>query len=137
MSSTISSGPERSASVTELVSGIVGDVQDLGMQHLALFRNEIKQDIRKATDAASSLAVGFAVLQLGGFLICLTAVHLLSQLAPNLSLWLCYGIVAAVITAVGAIAVFYGVNRLQNRDPVSNQTALAMKEDAQWLTKPK
>lgn len=134
MSTTISPGPQNGSSVTELVSGIVGDVQDLGMQHLALFRNEVKQDLRKATDAGSSLAVGLAVAQVGGLLICLMLVHLLSQLAPNLSLWLCYGIVGTVVVVLGAIAVQNGINKLQSVDTLSGPAAKVMKEDAQWLT---
>jgi len=137
MSTTTSSGPNGSPSVTELVSGIVGDVQDLGMQHLALFRNEVKEDVRKASDAAASLAIGLAVAQVGGLLICFMLVHLLSTLAPHLSLWSCFGIVGAVVVGLGAIAVAHGINKLKSVETLSNQTAQMMKDDARWLTQPK
>ena len=137
MSTTISSGPNGSPSVTELVSGIVGDVQDLGIQHLALFRLEIQEDLKKATNAALSLAVGLAVAQVGGLLICLMLVHLLSHLAPNLALWICYGIVGTVIVGLGAISVVTGINKLKSVETLSDQTAQIIKDDAQWLTKPK
>jgi uncharacterized membrane protein YqjE len=137
MSTTLSHPPGVEPSVTELVSGIVGDVQDLGLQHLALFRNEIKQDLNKATDAASSLAAGLAVVQVGFLLICLMLVHLLSQMVPSLSLWACYGLVGAVVIGLGAIAVFSGVTKFQSVEALSEHTAQAMKEDTKWLTNPK
>jgi hypothetical protein len=137
MSTTISSGPGGTPSVTELVSGIVGDVQDLGMQHLALFRREVKADLQKTADAGVSLAVGLAVAQVGGLLLSLMVVHLLQSLAPGLSLWSCYGIVGALIVALGVVAVLVGVNKLKGVNPLSDQTAQAMKEDAEWLTTPK
>jgi len=134
MSATVPTGSNTGPSVTQLVSGIVGDVQDLGMQHLALFRHEIKEDIRKATEAGSSLAVGAAVLQLGGFLVSLMLVHLLSSLAPNLSLWMCYGIVGACVLGLGAIAVSIGFTKLKSVESLSKQASQVMKDDAKWLT---
>lgn len=137
MSTTVSPGPNGGPSVTELVSGIVGDVQDLGMQHLALFRNEIKEDLRKATDGIFSLAIGLAVTQIGGLLIGFMLVHLLSQLAPSLSIWVCYGIVGAVIAVAGGISVAIGIKKMKSIDSLSHQAAQAMKEDEQWLTNSK
>ena len=137
MTTTVSSGNQNGDTVTQLVSGIVGDVQDLGLQHLSLFRNELKQDLRKAADAATSLAVGLAVAQVGGLLVCLMLVHLLSDSVPDLSLWMCYGIVGAIVVALGVIAVLYGINKLQSFNTLSDKTAQAIKEDAQWLTTPK
>jgi len=137
MSTTTSTGTNSSPSVTELVSGIVGDVQNLGMQHFALFRHEVKEDVRKASDAVASLAIGLAVAQLGGILICLMLVHLLASLAPDLSLWACYGIVGAVIVVIGAVAVMIGMKKLKSVESLSKQTAQVIKDDAKWLTQPK
>jgi len=126
-----------SPSVTELVSGIVGDVQDLGKQHLALFRHEVKEDVRKATDAAASLAIGLAVAQVGGILVCLMLVHLLAACSPNLSMWTCYGIVGAVVVAIGALAVANGLIRLKSIEKLSTEAAQIMKDDARWLNQPR
>lgn len=137
MSTTTSTATNSSPSVTQLVSGIVGDVQNLGMQHFALFRHEVKEDVRKASDAAASLAIGLAVSQVGGILICLTLVNLLAVLAPNLPLWACYGIVGVVVVVIGAIAVMMGMKKLNGLESLSKQTAQIMKDDAKWLTQPK
>jgi len=135
MSTTVSSGPESSPSVTQLVSGIVSDVQDLGVQHLGLFRREIKEDVRKTTDAASSLAVGLAIIQVGLFLLSLMLVHLMFEFAPNLPQWGSFGIVGAVITAIGGGAVLYGIQRWKSIN--ARETAQVMKDDAKWLTNSK
>jgi hypothetical protein len=137
MSTISSSEPGASPSVTELVSGIVGDVQNLGMQHLALFRHEIKADLQKATDAGASLAIGLAVAQLGGILLSLTLVYLLAEFAPQLPIWGCYGIVGTVISAVGALAIINGVQKMKSVDSLSKPALQVMKDDAEWLSNPK
>ncbi|HEY0984381.1 MULTISPECIES: phage holin family protein [unclassified Schlesneria] len=137
MSTSISPEPGVEPSVTELVSGIVSDLQNLGIQHLALFRNEIKQDLKTATTGASFLGAGFAVLQVGLILVCLMLVHLLSTQVPTLSLWMCYGIVGAFIVVLGAIAVGIGVNQMKSVEALTPKTAQAMKEDTEWLSTPK
>lgn len=124
-------------SVTELVSGIVGDVQDLGRQHFELFRQEIKEDVRKASDAAASLAIGLAVLQIGVLLFCLMFVYLLANVAPTISLWGCFAIVGGIVTVIGLVAVLYGIQKFKSVESLSNQTAEIMKDDARWLSQPK
>jgi uncharacterized membrane protein YqjE len=126
------SGP----SVTELVSGIVGDIQNLGQQHFALFRHEVKEDFRKAGDAAASLAIGLAVAQVGGVLISFMLVYLLHELA-NFSMWSSFGIVGGVIVALGLIAVLYGIQKFKSLENLSKETADIIKDDARWLNQPK
>ena len=135
MSTSVSPGPNESASVTELISGIVGDLQDLGTQHLALFRNEINSDLRRASDAAVSLAIGLAVLQVGVILLCLMFVHGLSTVAPTLSLATCYGIVGGAVVLVGLLAIAMGIKKWKSVESLPNRTAQVLKDDVQWLTK--
>lgn len=135
MSTTVSTGPDGSPTMTELVSGIMGDVQNLAIQHLDLFRREINDDVRKSTDAVSSLAVGLAVAQVGGFLLSLMLVHLMMELAPKFPTWACYGIMGFAVSAIGACGIFVGVKKLKSID--GHQTAKVMKDDAKWLTNSK
>jgi len=137
MATNGSTGSDGSPSVTQLVSGIVGDVQDLGMQHLALFRREIQDDLRKSADAVTSLGIGLAVAEIGGIALALMLVHLLSQFAPNLPLWGCYGIVGVVIAGLGVIAIFRGIQKLQSVNSLSHPAARVMEEDVEWLTNSK
>jgi len=137
MSMNSTSTTDTSPSVTELVSGIVGDIQDLGIQHLALFRREVNEDLRKATDAIASLAIGLAITLIGGVILGLMLVYLLAQLAPGLPLWGCYGIVGAGIAVLGAVGVFRGIAKLRTVDSLSRKATQVMKEDVEWLTNPK
>jgi len=134
VSANSSSETNGSPSVTELLSGIVNDLQDLGLQHLTLFRHEVKEDLRKATIAASSLAIGIAVAQVGALLLGLMFAHLLMQLAPNLSTWMSYGIVGLGFAAMGGTGIYIGIKKSQTIDTLSSQTAEIIKEDAKWLT---
>lgn len=137
MSTSTSQANGSNPSVTELVSGIVGDVQDLGRQHLELFRHEVKEDFRKASDAAASLAIGLAFAQIGGILICLGLAHLLAFVAPGIPLWGCYLIVGGVIAIGASIAVIAGIRKFKSVEKLSNQAAEIMKDDAKWLSQPK
>src|ERR1700682_4059226 len=58
--------PERS--VTTLLSGIIADTQHLIGQQLTMFRQEIRDDLRKSRDAALALGVGVGISLMGGVL---------------------------------------------------------------------
>jgi len=135
MSTTVSSGPDGSPTVTELVSGIMGDVQNLAVQHLDLFRREMKEDVKKTTDALSSLAVGLAVAQVGSFLLSLMLVHLMMELAPNLPGWVYYGAIGLAVSIIGACGIAFGVKKIKSVD--ARQTAKVIKDDTKWLTNAK
>jgi len=47
--------------IGSLVGGIITDAQDLIKQQLALFRTEIRTELRQAKTAAISLGIGVAV----------------------------------------------------------------------------
>ena len=47
---------EYDASVSALLSGIVGDAQDLVRKEIALARQEIREEITAAKDAATAMA---------------------------------------------------------------------------------
>ena len=124
------------STVTQLVSGIVTDAQDLASQQISLFRSEFLRDLRKTKEGVLALAVGFALMQIGGVLLCLMLVHLLLVVVPTLSLWMCYGIVAVVVLGLAAIPISIGINQLKNLNPLPDEAAQSLKENAQWLMNP-
>lgn len=121
------------STVTQLVSGIVTDAQDLASQQISLFRSEFLRDLRKTKEGVLALAVGFALMQIGGVLFCLMLVQLLLVVVPTLSLWMCYGIVAIVVLGLAAIPISMGINQLKNLNPLLDEAAQSLKENAQWL----
>src|SRR5438132_3036731 len=123
--------------LTGLVTGIINDAQDLLKQQLALFRQEIKDDVRKTKEAALSLSLGIGMVVVGGLLLCAMLVHLLHWAAPLLPLWSCYGIVGVVFLACGGAFFYAGKKRLQSFNPFPDQSVGALKENVQWLMNPK
>ena len=129
--------PEQSASVTSLVSGIVHDAQELMKQQFELLKAEVRDDFRKVRDASELLGAGAGLALMGGILLTLTLVHLLNWLIPDMPQWAAYGIVAVVFIAGGAALYLAGKRMLDKVNPLPEQTAEALKENVQWITKPK
>ena len=124
-------------SITGLVTGIINDAQDLLKQQLAMFKQEIKDDVRKTKEAALALSAGLGILVVGGLLWCVMLVHLLSWALPSLPLWCCYGIVGLVFVAGGGALLYTGKRRFESFNPLPEQSVGAMKENVQWIMNPK
>lgn len=123
--------------ITTLVTDIISDAQDLIRQQLALFRQEVRDDLRKTRDGAVALAAGVGVVAVGGLLLLVMVPLLLNWLVPSIPLWGCFGTVGAVAAAVGAALLYVGVQRFKAIHPLSDQAALGLKENLQWTTHPK
>jgi uncharacterized membrane protein YqjE len=133
MATNLQTGSE--PSLTAVVTGIIGDFQELIKQQLALFKAELKQDLRKAREASVSLACGLALLGLGSVLLCFFVVHLLEwAFRPHLELWVCYLIVGAVVAAVGGGLTAYAWGLF--RSVTAEQSVQSIEENLEWKTKP-
>ena len=129
---------EQSASVTTLVSGIAHDAQELMKQQFELLKAEVRDDFRKVRDASEMLGAGAGLALMGGILLTLMLVYLLEFLfLPHLPLWACFGIVALVFIVGGACLYLVGKRSLDKVNPLPDKTAEALKENVQWITKPK
>jgi len=124
------SGP----SLTHLVSGIIADAQALLKQQLALFRTEMKQDIKRTKQALVSLVTGLALASIGGTLLCFMAVYGLATAFPQLPLWACFGIVGGALSAGGGIAFYSALRQFQEFNPLPDESAQALKENVQWIS---
>ena len=136
MATGVEIGSERS-SMTNLVSGIFNDAEELIKQQFTLLRLEIKQDIHKVISGSVLLLVGVAFALLSVMLLCFTLVYLLSWLAPSLPLWACFGIIFLLFAIVGGILVVIGISRFRSIDPMHDQTAQALRETIRWKTTPR
>jgi Putative Actinobacterial Holin-X, holin superfamily III len=131
----VQSPPERS--ITTLVGGIIADAQQLIQQQFTMFRQEIRNDFRKTKETALSLAVGVSISLAGSVLLLLMLPLLLHWAAPELPLWACFGIVGAVLAALGGVLVYAGVKKFQSFNPLPDQSVEAFEENLQWTTNPK
>lgn len=121
-------------SVTALVSGILTDVQDLIKQQVTLLKCDIRHDIRQAKEGAASVALGIGLAAVGGILLCLMLVHLISWLAPTWPLWVCYALVGGVLLGAGLAAMFAGKKKFETLNPLPEQSVEALRENVKWQT---
>jgi len=128
--------PPDERSITSLVSGIVNDAQTLMQQQLALFREEIRTDLRKTKEAVTALAAGVAVGALAVGPLVFMFVALLHELA-GWSWWASAGTVGAVLAIVGGVLIAVGVQRFRSFNPMPDQSVEALKENLQWIKHPK
>lgn len=126
---------ETEVSLTSLVSGIVSDAQELMKQQFQLLTHEVKEDLRKTREGAEEMALGSALLFLGGILLCFMLVFLLQRLS-GLELWACYAIVGGVLAGVGG-GLFAVVRRKLTVAAPLRDTTQTLEENLQWIAKPK
>ena len=120
-------------SVTSLVSGIVSDAQDLFRQQLAMFRAEIKDDLRQTIGILIAILSGGFMVAVSGAIFCFMLVYLLHSLAPALPLWGCFGIVGACVALVGGITAYVAVSRFKTFNPLPDESVQALQENVQWI----
>jgi len=118
--------------VTKLVGSIIDDIQELFKNQMDLFRQEIKEDVRKTKEAGAFLAVGSLILLLGGIFLGLTLVYFLSWMFPSLPLWGAFAIVGGGMAAVGVVFYLVGREKFASFNPLPDKSVEALKENLQW-----
>lgn len=127
--------PHPETTLTSIVSGIIGDFQELVKQQLDLFRSEVTADLRKTKEGATFLAVGSAALLLGMALLCVMFVLFLSWLVPAWPLWVFYLLVGGCVAVFGLVMALIGLN--QFRSVSADQSIQSLEENLEWKTKPR
>lgn len=120
------------ASLTELVTGIVNDAQELLQQQLALFRSELRQDLRQSREMASSFVLGGVIALVAAGLLTTMLVYLVNYLT-GWHLAGCYALVGGIMAAVAAFFIYRAVQTLERFKPL-DQTAEAIQENLEWKT---
>jgi hypothetical protein len=121
--------------VTRLITGIIGDIQELLQQQLALFRHEVQADFQRTRKAALVLGIGAGLGLLGLGLLLFMLVYLLHEVA-GLSLWGSFGLVGGGLLIAGAVLVLVGKQQFSAFNPLPDESAQALKENIQCLTDP-
>lgn len=123
-------------SITELVSGIVADAQQLLRQQVSMIRTEVQADIRHGKEVAIYLGSGVVLAGLGGLFLGITLVFLLQWLAPSLPLWASWAIVGGFFLILGAIAFVVGRSLISSYNPLPEKSLTALEENLSWITHP-
>lgn len=121
--------------VTELVSGIIGDVQKLARQQLDMLKAEIREDMSRTKQAMVYGGIGIALLTIGGMALVFALVYLLRDMAhlPEWGAWLIF---AVVCTAAGVILGRVARNLFESFNPLPDKTFNALQENLTWQTQP-
>jgi hypothetical protein len=127
-------------SATRLISGILGDFQELLSQQFALIKAECLADWRKTREAGLLLTLSAVPLVSGGILLAFMFVHLLHWAtmpadadSAKLPLWVCFGIVGLLLTGAGAVLVFIGLRKLRSMHPMRGDSFQALEENVHWF----
>lgn len=126
-----STDPNNFGELAALLGDIVRDSGKLLGQQLDLLGAELKQELRRATGGAVSVAAGGGLTAAGGLLSGMMLAHLLHR-TTRLPLWGCYGVVGGALAAGGAALLGAGGARLAHlRLPAL--TVAAAEENLEWL----
>jgi len=123
---------ERDTSMAQLLSGIVGDAQELVRKEIALARQEIREEIGNAKNAGIKLAIAGGVLAIGGLLLVLTLAQGLADLL-NWPTWAGYGVVGVVLAIVGYFLLSSAQKQIKEISPVPEKTVETIKENVEWI----
>jgi len=121
--------------VTELVRGILDDVQTLAKQQVTMLKAEVKEDMDRTKRAMMFGGVGTALLTIGGVALVFALVYILRDMA-GLSEWAAWLIFAAVCLAGGVIFGVVARNLFESFNPLPDKTFNALQENLTWKTQP-
>lgn len=120
--------------IMELVSGILRDATDIMAKEVMAARLEVREELEKLKSTAVLMGMGAVALMIGGILLALTLVYVLQEFS-GLDLWICYGIIGALISGLGVIILLVGKQRAAATSLVPTDSIEKAKEDARWITR--
>ena len=123
---------EQDSSMAQLISGIVGDAQDLVRKEIALARQEVREELDAAKSAGIKLGVATAVLAVGGLLVVLAVAQGIADLL-DWPAWAGYALVGVVLAIAGGILFSAAQRQIKNINPVPERTLETMKENVEWI----
>lgn len=123
---------EQDSSMAQLISGIVGDAQDLVRKEIALARQEVREELDAAKSAGIKLGIAGAVLTVGGLLVVLAVAQGIADLF-DWPAWAGYALVGVVLAIVGGILFSAAQRQIKNIHPVPERTLETMKENVEWI----
>jgi len=117
-------------SLTSLITGIVGDVQDLLEKQFTLLKTEAKQELKAARNSAIGLGTGSIIAGVGVLFLLLMAAHALYEYHV-LPLWGAYGVIGGILALIGGGLLAYGAREAADVELPPPQTTQALKENLQ------
>jgi len=123
---------EHDSSMTQLISGIVGDAQELVRKEIALARQEVREELDAAKRAGMKLGIAGAVLAVGGLLVVLAIAQGIADLL-DWPVWAGYALVGAVLAIAGGFLFSAGQRQIKDVHPLPERTVETIKENVEWI----
>jgi len=124
-------------SVTELISGLIGDVQVLVKQQFELLKHDTLSDLAKMRDAGLLTGAGAVFGMVAAILVMQMLVYLTQWLLPEWPLWACFALWAGLAVVISGGLIAAGINRFKAVRPLEEPAAMALKENVEWISHPK
>ena len=136
---SIASGPHQASAPADqalgsLVGGIFADMQRLLGQHLELFRQEVRDDLRKTKEAVLSIGLGGALAGVAALLVLPALIGFLSWAVPAVPWWGWCGILAGVLAVAAFALIQAGKKQMTSFNPLPDQSAQAVQENLRWIS---
>jgi hypothetical protein len=119
-------------SVSQLLSGLVADAQTLVRREIDLAKTEVSAELQKAREGGMLLGAGVGLAVVGGILLGHMLAHLLQDVF-DISLWISYLVVGAVLAVAGVVLLRQGASRMSEVDPVPHETIDSVRKDVEWI----
>jgi hypothetical protein len=114
-------------SMGNTAQGLMNDIERLLGQRLGRLKDDVIQEIGKASTAAASVGGGLGMAALGTLLGGMAFVHMVHK-ATGLPLWLCYAGSSAAACTMGAGLMAQGVRKAGQLEIIPEGTGQALRE---------
>jgi len=121
--------------VTELVRGIIDDVQRLAKQQIDMLKSEFKEDIRRTKRATEFGGLGIVLMTVGGLALVACLVFLLHEQA-GFSYTASAGIIGGLLLGIGIALGLTARALFESFNPLPDKTFHALQENLTWKTQP-
>jgi hypothetical protein len=124
---------ENQHGITELVTGIVDDAQEVIKQEFRLFKLELADKAKRNAIGAALVVGGLLLISISGIVFALALAYGMVSQWPSLPLWGALAIVASLLL-IGA-AVLVAIARSQFTSIIPSASDSEGKENETWTTK--
>jgi hypothetical protein len=135
LSPQIAGAGETPGTTTELVRGILDDMQKLGRQQIDMLKAEFQEDLRRTKRATEFGGLGIVALTVGGLAFVASLVFLLHEQA-HITMWASCLIIGGALIAAGIALGLTARSLFESFNPLPDKTFTALKENLTWKTQP-
>lgn len=134
MTTQLDTEQENQHGLTDIVTGIVDDAQEVIKQEFKLFQVELTDKAKHYSIGAAILVVSVGVLVMSGIFFAFAAVYGMVSQWPSLPLWGAFAIVGGLLVIMAAALALIARAQFTEYNPSKPETE-GSKENTQWTTK--